>query len=99
MGLDHISYMDILALMLSKKFRKALEGLSKTRAAFQGLEDSLSEEKNQEWKWQETQASRHRGMLSRSIRSTKKKVLEFFFGSYDLNDDPLMQCHHRLTSE
>ena len=53
--------MAILALMLSKKIQKALEGLSETRAAFQGLEDSLSEEKNQEWKWQETQASRHRG--------------------------------------
>ena len=48
LGLDHFSYMAILALMLSKKFQKTLEGLSETRAAFQGLEDSLSEEKNSE---------------------------------------------------
>jgi len=38
--------MAIIALMLSKKFQKALEGLSETRATFQGLADSLSEEKN-----------------------------------------------------
>ena len=56
-----ISYMAILAQTLSKKFQKALEGLSETRATFQGLADSISEEKIQEWKWQETQASRHRG--------------------------------------
>jgi len=53
--------MDILALIPSKKFQNALEGLSETKATFKGLADSLSEEKNQEWKWQETQASRHRG--------------------------------------
>src|SRR5882724_8535157 len=32
------------------------------------------------------------GMLSRSMRSTKKKVLESFFGSYDLNAYSLIQC-------
>jgi len=53
--------MAILALMLSKKFQKALEGFSDTRAAFQGLTDSLSEERIQDWKRQEKQASRHRG--------------------------------------
>ena len=45
-----ISYMAILALMLSTKFQKALEGLSETRATFQGLTDSLSEGKNQDWR-------------------------------------------------
>jgi len=53
--------MAILAPTLSKKFQKALEGLSETRAAFQGLTDSLSEEKIQDWKRQEKQASRQRG--------------------------------------
>jgi len=53
-----ISYMAILAPTLSKKFQKALEGLSETRAAFQGLTDSLSEDKIQDWKRQEKQASR-----------------------------------------
>jgi len=53
--------MDILAPTLSKKFQKALEGLSETRAAFQGLTDSLSEDKIQDWKRQEKQASRQRG--------------------------------------
>jgi len=53
--------MAILALMLSKKFQKALEGFSETRATFQGLTDSLSEERIQDWKRQEKQASRHRG--------------------------------------
>jgi len=53
--------MAILALTISKKFQKALEGLSQTRAAFQGLTDSLSEEKIQDWRRQEKQASRHRG--------------------------------------
>ena len=56
-----ISYMAILAPTLSKKFQKALEGLSETRAAFQGLTDSLSEDKIQDWKRQEKQASRQRG--------------------------------------
>jgi len=31
------------------------------------------------------------------MRSTKKKVLESFFGSYELNADSLMQFYHRLT--
>jgi len=53
--------MAILAPTLSKKFQKALEGLSETRAAFQGLTDSLSEDKIQDWKRQEKQASRQRG--------------------------------------
>ena len=91
--------MAILALMLSKKFQRVLEGLSLTRAAFQGLTDSLSEEKIQDWKRQEKKASRHRGLLSRSMKSNKKKVIESFIGSYDLNAEPLMQCHHRLTSD
>jgi len=53
--------MAILALILSKNFQKALEGFSETRAAFQGLTDSLSEERIQDWKRQEKQALRHRG--------------------------------------
>jgi len=53
--------MAILAPTLSKKFQKALEGLSETRAAFQGLTHSLSEDKIQDWKRQEKQASRQRG--------------------------------------
>jgi len=53
--------MAILALMLSKRFQKALEGFSETRAAFQGLTDSLLEERIQDWKRQEKQALRHRG--------------------------------------
>jgi len=53
--------MAILAPTLSKKFQKALEGLSETRVAFQGLTDSLSEDKIQDWKRQEKQASRQRG--------------------------------------
>jgi len=53
--------MPILALTLSKKLKKAMEGLSETRAAFQGLTDSLSPEQIQDWKRQEKQASRHRG--------------------------------------
>jgi len=52
--------MAILAPTLSKKFQKALEGLSETRAAFQGLTDSLSEDKIQDWKRQEKQALRQR---------------------------------------
>jgi len=35
--------MPILTLTLSKKLKKAMEGLSETRAAFQGLTDSLSQ--------------------------------------------------------
>ena len=66
--------MAILAPTLSKKSQKALEGLSETRAAFQGLTDSLSEDKIQAWKRQEKQASRQRGILSRSMKSNKKKV-------------------------
>jgi len=53
--------MAILAPTLSKKFQKALEGLSETRAAFQGLTDSLSEDKIQDWKRKGKQASRQRG--------------------------------------
>jgi len=53
--------MAILAPTLSKKFQKALEGLSETRVAFQGLTDSLSEDKIQDWKRQEKQPSRQRG--------------------------------------
>jgi len=53
--------MPILALTLSKKLKKAMEGLSETRATFQGLTDSLSPEQLQDWKRQEKQASRHRG--------------------------------------
>jgi len=51
----------ILALTLSKKLKKALEGLSETRATFQGLTDSLSKEKIQDWNRQEKQALRQRG--------------------------------------
>jgi len=51
----------ILALTLSKKLKKAMEGLSDTKAAYQGLTDSLSQEKIQDWIRQEKQASRHRG--------------------------------------
>jgi len=53
--------MPILALTLSKKLKKAMEGLSETRAIFQGLTDSLSPDQIQDWKRQEKQASRHRG--------------------------------------
>jgi len=53
--------MPILALTLSKKLKKAMEGLSETRAAFQGLTDSLSPDQIQDWKRQEKQALRHRG--------------------------------------
>jgi len=53
--------MAILAPTLSNKFQKALEGLSETRAAFQGLTDSLAEDKIQDWKRQEKQALRQRG--------------------------------------
>ena len=38
-----------------------MEGLSDTKAAYQGLTDSLSQEKIQDWIRQEKQASRHRG--------------------------------------
>jgi len=38
-----------------------MEGLSETRAAFQGLTDSLSPDQIQDWKRQEKQALRHRG--------------------------------------
>jgi len=51
----------ILALTLSKKLKKAMEGLSDTKAAYQGLTESLSQEQIQDWIRQEKQASRHRG--------------------------------------
>ena len=68
--------MAILAPTLSKKFQKALEGLYETRAAFQGLTDSLSEDKIQDWKRQEKQASRQRGDALKIYKSNKKKVFE-----------------------
>jgi len=89
--------MAILAPTLSNKVQKALEGLSETRVAFQGFTDSLSEDKLQDWKRQEKQASRQRGMLSRSMKSNKKRSFESLIGSHDLDADPPMQCHHRLT--
>jgi len=82
-----------------KKLQKALEGLSQTRATFQGLTDSLSEEKIQYWKRQEKQASRHRGDALKIYEVQQKMVLESFIGSYDLNADDPMQWHHRLTSD
>src|SRR5882724_13444299 len=94
-----ISYMAILALTISKKFQKALEGLSQTRAAFQGLTDSLSEEKFKTGRGRRNRPRDTEGTLSRSMKSNKKRVLESFIGSYDLNADPPMQCHHRLTSD
>ena len=72
--------MAILALMLSKKFQKALEGFSETGAAFQGLTDSLSEERIQDWKGRRNRPRDTEGMLSRSMKSNKKKVLESFIG-------------------
>ena len=66
--------MAILAPTLSKKFQKALEGLYETRATFQGLADSLSAEKIQEWKWQVTQASRHSGDALKIYEVHQEKV-------------------------
>jgi len=79
-----------------------LEGLSQTRATFQSLTDSLSEEKKNSRLEEAGRRNRPRdteGTLSRSMKSNKKRVLESFIGSYDLNADPPMQCHHRLTSD
>jgi hypothetical protein len=47
--------------MLSKKLKRAREGLSETGLALQGLTDSLSEEKIEEWKRQEQEALRQGG--------------------------------------
>jgi len=58
LGFDHYFYSSSNTV---KKLKKALEGLSETRAAFQGLTDSLSKEKIQDWKRQEKQALRQRG--------------------------------------
>jgi len=67
--------MAILAPTLSKKFQKALEGLSETRVAFQGLTDSLSEDKIQDWKRQEKQASRQRGYALKIYEVQQEKGL------------------------
>jgi len=66
----------ILAPTLSKKFQKALEGLSETRAAFQGLTDSLSEDKIRTGRGRRNRPRDKEGMLSRSMKSNKKKVFE-----------------------
>jgi len=50
----------ILAPTQSNKFKKAMEGLSDTKAAYQ-LTDSFTQEQIQDWIRQEKQASRHRG--------------------------------------
>jgi len=65
--------MPILALTLSKKLKKAMEGLSETRAAFHGLKDSLSPDKIQDWKRQEKQASRHRGDALKIYENQQEK--------------------------
>jgi len=67
--------MAILAPTLSKKFQKVLEGLSETRVAFQGLTDSLSEDKIQDWKRQEKQASRQRGDALKIYEVQQEKCL------------------------
>jgi len=81
-----------------KKVPKCLGRISETRATFRGLTYSLSEERIQDWKRQEKQASRHRGNALKIYEVQQEKGLESFIGTYGLNADPLMQCHHRLTS-
>ena len=61
LGLDNYFIHGYSSSNTLKKVPKALEGLSETRAAFQGLTDSLSEDKIQDWKRQEKQALRQRG--------------------------------------
>jgi len=68
--------MAILAPTLSSS-QKALEGFSETRAAFQGLTDSLSEDKIQDWKRQEKQALRQRGDAVKIYEVQQEKVFEF----------------------
>jgi len=77
-----------------------MEGLSDTKATYQGLTDSLPQEQIQDWIRQEKQASRHRGDALKIYEVQQEKgPLSLFIGSHDLDAEPLMQCHHRLTSD
>jgi len=77
----------------SKKLKKAMEGLSETRASFQGLTDSLSPEQIQDWKRQEKQASRHRGdalkIYEVQIMSPNKRLRTFLVGLHRSESIPL----------
>jgi len=73
LGFDHYFYS---SSNIVKKVKKAMEGLSDTKAAYQGLTDSSPKKNFRTGSGRRNRPRDTEGMLSRSMKSNKKKVLE-----------------------
>jgi len=79
------------------KVPKAMDGLSQTSAPFKAGQTPSLKKKFRTRRGRRNRTQDTEG-CSQDTWSPTIKGSESFIGSYDLNDEPLMHCHHWLTS-